>query len=109
MEIKTLNIISIIVVIALLIVGWFYVFTYGKANKEGGLNNQEEINLENDQSLSEEQQNDQILIEDTCSRFPDSPICNPSAESLSQEELEQNDQQLIEDTCSRYPDSPICQ
>jgi len=93
METKTLNIISIIVVILLLIFGWFFVFNYGK------------IDNVSDEELEE---NDEALLEDTCSRFPDSPVCNPNIEPLSDEELEANDEALLEDTCSRFPDSPIC-
>ena len=98
METKTLNIISIIVVIGLLIFGWFYVFTYGKIDK---------IEKEEERIISEDEMRN-ALIEDTCLRYPDSPICNPDAEPVSDEEMQQMQEELTNDTCSRYPDSPIC-
>ena len=64
MENKTLNIISIIVVILLLIFGWFYVFKYGGINKE-----------KEDMINSELEQEGQNIIDETCLEFPDSPIC----------------------------------
>ena len=107
METKTLNIISIFVVIILLIVGWFFVFNYGKIDDSNQVNGEiTETNLcEQFPNSAECNEDTRKFIEseetNLCEQFPNSAECNEdTGEFIEPEE---------EDICLMFPNSAICQ